>query len=358
MDGLSNPWDLGFTSDGTMFFTEKCRGLSVRRADGKVARLFGTSGSSVVASDFFCRGQSGMLGVAVDPDFASNRYVFVYMSSNRSSPGTNRVVRLAVNSDFTSVSNRTDIVGDIAYKNAGNAHGSDGLHSGGRIRFGSDGFLYITTGDNHNGALPQDLTRLGGKVLRVDRNGAAAPGNNTPHGDSRIYTFGHRNVQGIGVRAGSNQVYIAEHGPGHSDEVTLLSAGGNGGWDPRNRAGLTCSDGYCGYDGSATSMPMTDTARFPDAMRPLWNNGGASQGTGPASFLSGSQWKAWDGRLAVGIMGAQQLKILQLSSAGTALLDTTTVNIEPARYRSLVQGSDGNLYVATDSGEIWQMEPR
>ena len=92
----------------------------------------------------------------------------------------------------------------------------------------------MTTGDNHNGPLPQDLTRLGGKVLRVDRNGAAAPGNSTPSGgDPRIYTYGHRNVQGIDFRpvgtVNAGQAYTGKHGPNHSDEVTPLVAGGNAG---------------------------------------------------------------------------------------------------------------------------------
>jgi glucose/arabinose dehydrogenase len=94
------------------------------------------------------------------------------------------------------VSNRTDIVTNIALKTAANAVGSAGAHSGGRIRFHStDALLYVTTGDNHNGPLPQELTRLGGKVLRITRDGAAAQGNNTPSGgDARVFTFGHRNV--------------------------------------------------------------------------------------------------------------------------------------------------------------------
>jgi aldose sugar dehydrogenase len=234
-----------------------------------VTRLFGTSGSNVVANDFFCEGQSGMNGVAIDPQFASNRYIYVFMSSNLSTnPRTNRVVRLVVNATNTSVSNRTDIVTDIAFKNASTANGGSGAHSGGRIRFSpGDGYLYVTTGDNHNGSLPQDPLRLGGKVLRVDRDGNPAPGNNPPAGfDPRIYTYGHRNPQGITFRPGSNQPFTAEHGPNHSDEVTPLVAGGNAGWDPQNRPSLNCPDNYCGYAGNPTSMPMTDTTRFPNAI--------------------------------------------------------------------------------------------
>jgi glucose/arabinose dehydrogenase len=357
MSGLSAPWDLAFLPDGTMFFTERCAGLSVRLPNGTVNRLLGmaeTTGYASRADDLFCLGQSGMHGVAVDPDFANNRYVYVFSASNLS---TNRVLRLAVAPNLASVSGRVDIVTDIAFKDQANAVGGAGAHSGGRIRFGPDGYLYITTGDNHNATLPQDPLRLGGKVLRVDRNGAAAPGNNVPAGfDARIFTYGHRNVQGIAFRPGSGQPFSAEHGPNHSDEVTPLVAGGNAGWDPQNRPGLTCPDNYCGYAGNASTMPMTDTARFPSALRPSWTNDGVSQGMGPCTFLTGSQWRDWNGRLAVGIMGANRLVILQLDSAGMTTA-ATNASITAARYRSLVQGPDGNLYIATDGGEIWRVVP-
>jgi aldose sugar dehydrogenase len=358
LQGLSNPWDVAIAADGAMFFTEKCRGLSVRRADGGVTRLFGTSGSALVAPDLACEGQSGVHGVALDPAFATNRTLYVYMLSTLStSPRTNRVVRLVVDGGYTTASNRTDIITDIAFKNAGNAVGGPGAHSGGRIRFGPDGFLYVATGDNHNFALPQSPTMIGGKVLRVTTNGAAAPGNAPPAGfDARIFTYGHRNVQGITFRPGTGQPFVSEHGPNHSDEVTALVNGGNGGWDPQNRPSLSCPGGYCGYAGNPSTMPMTDVARFPNAMRPSWNNDGDSQGMGPAEFLVGPQWGAWNGRLAVGIMGGSRLKILELNSAGTAtsVIDAPLPNV---RYRGLTLGPDGNLYVATDNGEIWRVTP-
>jgi glucose/arabinose dehydrogenase len=349
---------MAFLPSGEMLITEKCRGLSVRRANGTLVRLFGTAGSSLVAPDLFCQGQSGVHGVAVDPDYANNRYVYVFMASNiNTNPRTNRVVRLQLDAGATTASNRVDIVTDITYKDVANGVGGAGAHSGGRIRFGPDGLLYITAGDNHSATLPQDLTRLGSKVIRVDRNGAAAPGNNTPTGgDPRIYTYGHRNVQGIGFRPGTGQPFTAEHGPNHSDEVTPLVAGGNAGWDPQNRPGLTCPDNYCGYAGSPTTMPMTDTARFPSAMRPSWVHNTGGRGMGPMTFLSGAQWKGWDGRIAVGIMGAETLQILALDSAGMAT-GMTLASLPAARYRSVVQGPDGNLYISTDGGEVWRVVP-
>jgi glucose/arabinose dehydrogenase len=103
-------------------------------------------------------------------------------------------------------------------------------------------------------------------------------------------------------------------------------------------------------------MPMTDVARFPNALRPIWNNGQRSQGTGPAEFLVGPQWRSWNGRLAIGVMGGNRLVILELNSAGSVASETDA-NLPGTRYRALTQGPDGNLYIATDGGEIWRVTP-
>ena len=357
---LDSPWDLAFAPDGTLFFTEKCRGLSVRTPDGAVRHLFGASGAAVAADDLFCQGQSGMLGLALDPAFADNRMLYLFMASKLGGQPANRVVRLQVDAASTTVRDRTDIVTDVPFKASFNRWGRAGAHSGGRLRFSpKDGFLYVTTGDNHNGPLPQDLTRLGGKVLRIDRDGRPAPGNNTPKGgDARLFTYGHRNVQGLAFRPGTGQPFACEHGPGHSDEVTALVAGGNGGWDPAPTPGVSCASDYCGYtsnkpDGSQTSM--TDRQRFPAALPPSWTNQGVSEGMGPCVFLDGSDWGDWAGRLAVGFLRGARIDLLAMDAAGQATGVHTIPDLPAERMRSLVVAPDGALVVATDGGEIWRL---
>ena len=386
LEGLDNPWDMAFLDDGTMFFTEKCLGLSVMLPSGEVNKLIGmkdTEGYNSTASDLFCDGQAGMNGVALDPDFENNRRVYVYSTSDLSDPQTNRVLRMTVSDDFTAVDDRTDIVDDIPYKTAASDHpfGDTGAHNGGRIRFNpADGFLYVTTGDNHNSEVPQSPTSMGSKVLRIDTDGNAAEGNTPPEGfDLRTYTYGHRNVQGIAFHPASGTPIVAEHGPWHSDEITVLVNGGNGGWDPRpNMAGREdCPGDYCGYspnqmDGMnrferASFMPMTDLETYPDAMVPIWDNNGYSQGTSSAEFLTGEQWGDWDGALVVGLMGigfggtplGQRIDVMLLNADGTAVEDVIemTLPMETGRFRSLVQGPDGALYTALDSGEIIKLQP-
>ncbi len=385
VSGRENTWDMAFLPDGTMFFTEKCRGLSVRLPSGTINALLGMKdiqGYPESAADLFCSGQAGMSGVAVDPDFASNRFIYVFSSSSLTAPGSNRVLRLRVNADLTRVADRTDIVADIPYKPAPSDHpfGDPGAHNGGRLRFGpADGFLYVTTGDTHNGAVPQSPTLIGGKVLRIDRDGRPAPGNNAPQGfDPRIFTYGHRNPQGICFRPGNNQVFTAENGPWHTDEVTLLSPGGNAGWDPRpnvNGRG-PCPDNYCGYSPNqmeamppaerAAFMPMTDTRAYPNAMKPAWTNEGLSQGMSSCAFLNGQQWRGWNGRMVVSLMGiaihgtpvGNRLDLLEIAPDGSSATRTTmSLPIPADRFRSVVQGPDGNLYIAVDQGEIHQIRP-
>jgi glucose/arabinose dehydrogenase len=385
LQGREFVWDMAFLPDGTMFFTEKCRGLSVRLPSGTTNALLGIGGSqgyADTAADLACDGQAGLSGVAIDPNFAQNRFIYIYSLSRLTAPGTNRVLRLTVNADLTRVANRTDIVTDIQYKPRASNHpfGDSGAHNGGRLRFGpTDGFLYVTTGDTHNGPVPQSPTLIGGKVLRIDRDGRPAAGNNAPAGfDPRIFTYGHRNVQGICFRPSDNRPFSAEHGPWHTDEVTALVPGGNGGWDPRQNVNGRgeCPDGYCGYSPNqmgampnaerSAFMPMTDLRAFPNAMRPAWVNDGMSQGMSSCTFLNGPRWGAWNGRMAVTYLGigihgtpvGNRIDILDVAADGLSSTRTSVPLPMPAgRFRSAVQGPDGNLYLGTDTGEIFRLAP-
>jgi len=385
-----SPWDMAFLKDGTMFFTEKCKGLSVRTPNGDVKKLLGVGGSSgfaKVKDDLFCDGQAGVQGVAIDPDFDSNRYVYLYSSSrgaNRTYGGYNNILmRMKVGSSMADVSDIVEIINDFGYKPKKSNHpfGGPGAHNGGRVRFGPDGFIYVAIGDNHSGEGPQSPTQLRGKILRVDRDGKAADGNKPPAGfDSRIFTYGHRNPQGIAFRPGTGEVFVSENGPWHSDEVTKLENGGNGGWDPRDNVNgrPACPDGYCGYSPNqmgalppkerAAFMPMTDLKAYPNAMKPAWNNNGLSQGMCGSVFLVGKQWKEWEGRMAVGYAGigihgtptGNRIDILDISKDGkSAKREELLWPTFAGRFRHVSLDHQGNLYVADEaSGMIYKVTPQ
>jgi glucose/arabinose dehydrogenase len=376
------PWDAAFapTAVGShdMLYTEKCEGLSVIASDGREAKLM----DSRTDPDYFCLGQSGMHGVVVDPDYglegsphARDIYVYFASSPTPNVRPTNRVSRLTLAANITDPPvARVDIMTDIIFKEVANEAGAAGSHSGGRLRFGLKGtqyedVLFVTSGDNHNATLPQDLYGLGSKVFAIDREGAPFSGNaiSPPTGDARIFTYGLRNVQGLAMRPGTDQIYIAEHGPNHSDEVTMLVNGGNGGWDPKDRPNLDCQGDYCGYRGNPTTMPMTDFGRFPDAIAPVWDLDGRSAGMTPCIFLEGEQWGRFEGWLAVGIMGGfgfnagdQSIVLLEIDAEGR-FLDVVYPSIPRGRYRGLVMAPSGNLLVVeqerTGGGDIFEMTP-
>ena len=143
-------------------------------------------------------------------------------------------------------------------------------------------------------------------MLRIDRNGNGAPGN--PGGDflPQIYTYGHRNPQGIAFRPATARPISVEHGPGCDDEINLLVPGGNYGWDPTVGASTAYNQ----------NVPMTDKARHPDAIDASWTLGLPHDRPSGGAFLSGDQWKGWNGALAVAVLKDQELHVFAANAAG------------------------------------------
>ena len=339
MTGLSNPWDLAFLPNGDLLITERAGRVRVRRANGTVQQV--AQISDVVAS-----GEGGLLGLTIDPSFATNRFVYTCFSSNRGGSNDNRIVRWRLSDDGTALESRTDIVTGLPWANGGR-------HSGCRPRFGPDGLLYVATGDAAVGDNPQRLTSLGGKTLRVTRDGDAAPGNPTitvggVTADRRIFTYGHRNVQGLTFRPSDGAVFSLEHGPSYDDELTRLTAGGNGGWNP-----------VPGYN---ESVSMTDLARYPDAMRPTWRSGAPARGSSGTTFITGANWRGWNGAIAMAQLIGAKLVVLTLNVDGSIKTETNLFVDERTRLRVPVMGPDGALYIATDvgggGGAIWRITTR
>lgn len=325
VEGLTHPWDIAFAGDA-MFFTQRPGPISVKLGAAAPVELLAAPPGSVPS------GEGGVMGIAVHPNFSTDRRIYVCYTTG----SDNRVVQFTVNSSLTALEWPTPIVMGLPKNNT--------IHNGCRIRFGPDGMLWITTGDAATGTNPQNLASLGGKVLRVQPDGQPAPGN--PFG-TRVFTYGHRNPQGIAFHPVTNQPYNVEHGPGINDEVNRLSAGGNGGWDP-----------VPGYN---QSVPMTDLGKFPQAMVPAWRSGDSfTLAPSGATFLSGSGWKSWENALLVVFLKDSKARVMFLDSAGNVAFSTRVLE-HNVRLRSAVQGPDGNLYVATDvgsgGGAIWKIVP-
>ncbi|TFV76969.1 PQQ-dependent sugar dehydrogenase [Blastococcus sp. CT_GayMR19] len=315
VDGLDHVWDVVQAPDGTLLVDERAGGFTAVLPDGTVRAVEADFG------DLFARGETGLMGLALDPGFAENRRLY---SCQGVRDGSIAVVGWTISADWASATRVADPLVDGLPLN-----GDSGRHGGCRLRFEPDGVLLVGTGDTARGDVAQDPRSLGGKVLRVD----------PASGEREVWTLGHRNVQGLAIRPGSGQVFAVEHGPDVDDEVNLLQPGGNYGWDP---------DGNGSYD---ESVPMTDES-IAGAIPAVWSSGRPTLATSGAAFLDGAQWGAYDGLLLVGLLKAQGVLALRLDDGGALVEQFRVPELDGAlgRIRSVLQGVDGLLYVTTDNG--------
>jgi len=330
VDGFQRPWDVQFTPDGTTLVTER---------GGTLARVAGTA-RAVVATvpDVRPGGEGGLMGLAVDPDFAANSWI--YECHTAASVDEVHVVRHRVLPGYAGLADATPIVTGIP------ANGG-GRHQGCRVVIGPDGDLWVTTGDAALPTPPQDRTNLGGKVLRMQRDGSPDPGNpgvvDPGAGwDPRVFSYGHRNVQGLAFRPSDGAAFSVEHGTGRDDEINLLSAGANYGWNPVGAPGA--------YD---ESNPMT----FAGGTPAVWSSGSPTIAPSGAAFLSGSLWGAREGQLAVAVLKGTRLMLVGLDGGNVTSVETRIT--DQGRLRTAQLGPDGRLWLVQDAtpGSLLAVSP-
>lgn len=304
---LEVPWALAFAPDGRLFFTERTGRVRVIEG-GAVAK------EPVAVIDVASVGEAGLLGLALDPDFERNHYLYVYHTyRTRSLSLRNRVVRM-VEKDGAAAEAKV-ILDDIP---------AGVIHSGGRIAFGPDGKLYITTGDTSDGQLAQDRKSLAGKILRLNADGSIPRDN--PFPDSPIYTLGHRNPQGLAWHPSTGQLFSTEHGPVGNDEVNIIEKGANYGWPE-----------------------VQSMARREEYRDPLYVFTPAVAPSG-AAFFAGKE-SPWNGSLFIATLQGRRLVRMTLEAPDyqEVVAVEDLLRDEISRWRDIVQGPDGWLYAATNN---------
>ena len=296
--GLQAPWGIAFLPDGTALVTERDNGRVYQVGNGRVTRIG-------VVEEAEANGEGGLLGVAVSPSYASDGRVFFYASAQ----DDNRVLRTTF---------RNGRLGRMTPIQTGIPLG--GNHDGGRMIFGPDGDLYVSTGESGRPELAQDRSSLGGKILRITQDGRPAPGN--PFPGSPIWSYGHRNVQGLAFVG--QQLWASEFGQDTWDELNRIEKGKNYGWPEQ--------------EGKSTSGGGT-SAGFIDP-QVQWNTDDASP--------SGLAYVG--GRLWLGALKGQRLWRVDVTDDGAQASKEKGFLIgRYGRLRTVVQAPDGNLWVTTSN---------
>jgi glucose/arabinose dehydrogenase len=325
--GLDHPWDVQPIGGGKVLVTERDRAhLIVADRDSK-RRVRFPSGKVWVS------GETGLMGLEIDPGFATNRRFYTCQGGTRSGGGHDvRVIAWRLNPATTRATKVKTLLTGLPT--------SSGRHGGCRLLIAASGALLVGTGDAAVGTNPQNLDSLGGKTLRIDRmTGKPWPSNPFIKGEGKrryVHTYGHRNVQGLAQR-GDGTLWSIEHGTYRDDEVNRLVSGGNYGYNP-----------VPGYN---ESVPMTDPGLPGKQYAARWSSGDPTLATSGASFVRGDQWGGLQGTLAVACLAAGRVLFMTFDSSGKLKSVRAPKSLRKyGRLRSVTNGPGGSLLITTDNG--------
>lgn len=308
------PWALDFAPDGRIFITERTGSIRIVKSGQLQPEPWLTLDVAAV-------GEGGLLGLALDPRFAENRYVYVaYTYHSQTGNLQNKLVRLRENP----LTGKGAI--DITLLD-GAAGGS--IHDGGRVKFGPDGKVYWTMGEAGNAQIAQSLSSLNGKILRINPDGTIPDDN--PFKDSPIYSYGNRNPQGLAWQPGTGRLYETEHGPSGGiqgfakDEVNYIEPGKNYGWPV--------------IAGNETQGSMVS---------PVLQSGNDTWAPSGAAFITGG---AWDGSfIFAGLRGESLYRlVMDRSEPRKVITFEKYLTGQYGRLRDVVQGPDGAIYILTSN---------
>ena len=331
--GLGVPWGMSFLGPGQLLITER-RG-NVRLLDLEKNSAVILEGSPRVVAE----GQGGMLDVAVGPDYASDGWIyFTYSKASKSEAATTLArARLRQNQliDWQDL-----LVTDSATDTR--------RHFGSRIAFDDQGHVFFGVGDRGKRDMAQDLGNHIGTIMRLNLDGSVPRDNpfvGDPNARDEIWSYGHRNPQGLLFDRETQRLWSIEHGPRGGDEINLVIKGRNYGWPV-----ISYGKEYWGpiAVGEGTSKPGMEQPRkvYVPSIAP-----------GSLLMYRGNAFPAWRGNLFAGALKLQHLNRISLSEPGQAVAEERLLEGLGERIRALAQGPEGWLYFSTDSGRILRIRP-
>ena len=330
---LEQPWGMAFLPDGRLLITERPGRLRIF-ANGRLERA-PVGGLPKV----YARGQGGLLDVCLYPDFARNARLYLTYSGE----GEGGAATVLARAEF-----RNNALVGVQPIFEALPRTSGGLHFGSRVVFDRAGLLYVTCGERYQMQRAQNLADLGGKVVRLRDDGSVPPDNpfvGREGARPEIFTYGHRNPQGMAMHPVTGRIWLVEHGPRGGDELNLLKAGANYGW-PRATHGID-------YSGSTIS-PNKSLPGMEDPVR-VWVPSISPSGL---AFYTGDRFPGWKGSVFTGALSDNALIRIELDGDRYVGEERLLVDLLPY-IRDVRQGPDGLLYVVThtDSGGLYRLEP-
>jgi glucose/arabinose dehydrogenase len=328
---LDIPWGFVFLPDGALLITEKA-GELIYSKDGTKTIIEGLP-------EVYVRGQGGLLDIELHPDYSKNGWLYItYASTDGEGDGGNTaLIRAKLNGNkLTNV--------ELLYKAGPNS--KRGQHFGSRIEFDNDGFLYFSVGDRGDRDVnPQDVTRDCGKIYRLNADGSIPEDNpfvDTPNAKTAIFSFGHRNPQGMVKHPETGKIWIHEHGPKGGDEINIVQKGKNFGW-PKISYGIN-------YIGTT----FTEDTALPGMEQPLfyWVPSIAPSGM---TFITSDIYPDWKGNLLIGSLKFEYIERLVLKNDKVVKREKLLEGM--GRVRNIRQGLDGYIYAALEGVGIVKIVP-
>lgn len=330
VEGLGIPWGMAFLPDGRLLITE--RSGTVRIVEDGELREEPLSGAPEVVAE----GQGGMLDLALHPDYDENGWIYLSFSKPGDGGTITSLERMRL--DGYTLTDREEIY-------TGNEFTNSRHHFGGRIAFDGDGYLYFTIGDRGDMDTAQDITLSNGNVFRLYDDGSIPEDNPFVGEDGldEIFSYGHRNIQGMAVHPGTGEIWTNEHGARGGDEINHPEMGKNYGW-PEITHGVN-------YDGSEITP---DTARA-GMEQPVmhWTPSIAPSGM---AFVTGDRYPNWTGNILNGALAGQLIARVEID--GDQYVHEERILQDMGRIRDIVMGPDGYIYFSNESeGTISRIVP-